>query len=133
MAAEDILEALAARHALASTPEPWLDAARGSISVEEAAARVGDREDPALVERSKQLFAEGDVAVDEARLRRLLAEHMPPQRRSWQGPLLLTLALAAAVVLAVSLSVGPTEGPQTPVTLAKYDLELSQVASSQRA
>jgi hypothetical protein len=133
MAADDILELLAARQALASTPEPWLDAARGSISIEEAARRVSGQEDPELVERSRQLFAAGDPAVDEARLVRLLDACLPPPRRSWRGPLVLGLALAAAVVLAVSLSEDRTAAPDSVPQLARYDLELHQGASSQRA
>jgi hypothetical protein len=133
MAADDILELLAARQALASTPEPWLDAARGSISVEEAARRVSGQEDPALVERSRQLFAAGDPAADEARLERLLAACLPPPRRAWRGPLVLGLALAAGVVLAVSLSEDRTVAPGSVPQLARYDLELHQGASTQRA
>jgi len=139
MAAHDILEALAARHALASTPEPWFQAARGSISVEDAARRVQveDQEDPELVERSKQLFAAGDAAVDEARLQRLLDEHLPPPRRAWRGPVVLAVALAAGLVLAVSLSVGrrgqDSVQQVSALQLGGYDLELHGTARSQRA
>ncbi len=134
MAVDDILEALAARHVLASTPEPWLDAARGAISPQEAARSVEGQEDPELVERSLQLFRPGDPAVDERRLRRLLDDGFGPARHGWRGPLGIALALAAALVLAVSLSWPGDVGPgSSPPLLASYSLELDQVARSQRA
>ncbi|MCX4247785.1 hypothetical protein [Paraliomyxa miuraensis] len=131
MAAEDILEALAARQALESTPEPWLEAARGAISVEEAARRVEADEDPELIERSKLLFRPGDDAVDEQRLERLLREGFsPPSRRPrwwWRGTMTVGLALAAALVLVVAIPWRET----TP--LPSYEPEFEGTARLDRA
>jgi hypothetical protein len=132
MEADDILEVLAARHALAFTPQPWFDAARGVISIQEAARRVADQEDPELVQRSSLLFAPGDAAVDEQRLQRLLDRGFGPRRLAWRGPVTLVLLLAAMLVLVV---LGWERGvDREPVPLlASYTLELDQVASSKRA
>lgn len=129
MATEDILEALAARQALELTPQPWLDAARGAIPPEEAARRVAGQEDPALVERSKQLFAPGDRAVDEERLQQLLVAGFAPPSRSWGGPIAILLAMAAALVLVLAM---PWSGP-AGVPMTRYVLELEYGAREHRA
>lgn len=126
----DILEILAARQALATTPSPWLDAARGSISIEEAADRVAQHDAPALVERSKRLFAP-DPEADERRLQELLEAFGTP-RRSWTGPLVVLLALAAGLMLALTLLAGGRPSSDSP-ELAQYSLELHHTARTDRA
>lgn len=130
MTAEDILEALAARQALESTPQPWLDAARGVISPAEAARRAQGQEDPALVERSMQLFAP-NPAADEQRLRQLLAQGFAPPPRAWRGAFAVALGLLAALVLALVMPWGGGPPGSSPST--RWALELERGAALDRA
>jgi hypothetical protein len=130
MAVEDVLEVVAARHALEHTPQAWLDAARGAITPEDAARRVEDEEDPALVERSKQLFAPGDPAVDEQRLQQLLAVGFDAPRQPWRGALAAVLAMAAVLVLV--LVVPWSGGDRSSSPLPRYALELDAGARIDR-
>lgn len=133
MPGEDIFEALAARRALASTPTPWLDAARGAIPLEEAALRVQDQEDPALLARSMQLFAPGEPAVDEQRLEWLLAQGVAssPRGWAWRGVFAVAMALTTALVLVLVL---PRSGEPLSRTLSTpYALELEQGVRLDRA
>lgn len=104
--ASRIPELLAAHLTVADLPRAWLAVSRGELSPEAAALR--DHEDPALVERSKALFAPLPPAEEHELRRRILAQvpereevvATPSHRRAWIGT---GLALAAGLVLALSL------------------------------
>ncbi|MEM7151493.1 MAG: hypothetical protein AAF799_01580 [Myxococcota bacterium] len=127
----DILDVLAARQTLATTPRAWFDAAEGEISIERARELVADREDPALIERSAALFRPGDPRIEQRRLRMLVGEHFPVRRRSWRQPLLIGVSLAAALLLVLNLGDPASRGPGS-VALAQYSIELERSAKTLR-
>ncbi len=132
MAANDILEVFAAQYSLASTPRPWFDAARGVISVQEAAQQLEGEEPPELIERSATLFAAGEALADERRLRQLLRKHFGEPRRRWRGPLLVVLGMAAALVLVLPMTMTMNSTAPASSPLDSYTLELDLVARSER-
>jgi hypothetical protein len=114
-----ILELFAAHRALAETPQAWQEVSLGSLTPEQAASVMSGVESPALIERSKALFAPPSVEKERA-IRARVLEHAAPAKPAWLagGG---ALALAAALVLALSLP-APQEHPPLG---AAYQLELS--------
>lgn len=105
MASRDqVSEFLAAHEVLTSTPEVWLEVSRGTVSAEQAARTVEGEEDPALIERSRVLFAP-PTALQERRIRTraLEAGAASASPAGWIGGL---LAVAAALLLALALRPG---------------------------
>lgn len=119
--ASRIPELLATHRALTDAPELWLDVSRGLVSPEEAARALTGRESPALIERSKALFAPPSAEQERA-IRARVLEHATPRRRGL-GWVAGGLALAAAIVLALTLR-PPTQPTQPPLG-ATYQVELS--------
>jgi hypothetical protein len=116
-----ILELFAAHRALTETPRAWVDVSLGSFTPEQAASAMEGVESPALIERSKALFAPPSVQQERA-IRARVLEHAAPERPAWWwlagGG---AVAMAATLVLALSL---PTS-PDHPPLGAEYQLELS--------
>lgn len=116
-----ILELFAAHRALTETPQAWVDVSLGSLTPEQAASAMEGLESPALIERSKALFAPPSAQQERA-IRARVLEHAAPERPAWRwlvgGG---AVALAATLVLALSLPASPDHPPLG----AAYQLELS--------
>lgn len=127
-----IPELLAAHLAATTTPQAWLDVARGSITPEQAAQAMAGRESPALIERSKRLFAPPSSAQERAIRRRVLEHAAREPRRSsgWIGER-LALALAAALTLVMSLRPPEREEP-AGARVNHYTMEMSSPSASVR-
>jgi tetratricopeptide (TPR) repeat protein len=113
-------ELLAAHQAVVETPQVWLDVSRGLVTPEQAAMEVSSRESPALIERSKLLFAPPTAAQEQA-IRARILDYAAPVERAW-GRIWGGLAVAAA--LALTLSLWP-EHEGYPALGVTYQLELS--------
>lgn len=120
-AGQRTLELFATHCALDETPQLWVDVSLGSLTPEQAASAMAGVESTALIERSKALFAPPSAEQERA-IRARVLEHAAPSRpsRRWLagGG---ALAMAAALVLALSLS-APHDRPPLG---AAYQLELS--------
>lgn len=124
-----ILELFAAHRALTETPQAWLDVSLGSLTPEQAASAMEGVESPALIERSKALFAPPSAQQERA-IRARVLEHAAPERSAWRwlvgGG---AIALAATLVLTLSL---PASQDHPPLGAA-YQLELSAEWSGVRS
>lgn len=118
---DPIVPLLASHEALRSTPEIWLDVSRGSISPELAGEQLEGVEEPALIERSRVLFAPPSPE-QEHRIRERALDSVAPARRPWWW---VTGSLAMAAALLLALALRPDDpAPYAPLGV-EYRVELS--------
>jgi len=118
-----ILELFAAHRAVTETPQAWVDVSLGLLTPEQAASAMEGVESPALIERSRALFAPPSAQQERA-IRARVLEHATPERPAWRwlaGGGALAIAIAATLVLVLSL---PASQDHPPLGAA-YQLELS--------